>query len=98
VTVWGELRGEKKMRGVLRVRVGGEAAGAVYRDGPAWVSQSYTVRGYVQPQQRRHDSVHEALAIVVRSSWARKLGARAASDLHWSDRARRAASRAAVSQ
>lgn len=86
---WGEGRGEQKHRGALRVLVDGQAAGSVYRNGPAWVSVSYTGRGYVQPRQAEHGSARDALAAVVLSGWARKLGARAASDLHWSDRARR---------
>lgn len=95
VRVWGEGRGEQKHSGVLRVLVGGQAAGAVFRDGPAWVSVSYTAHGSVQPRRAEHRTVNDALAAVLRSAWARKLGARAASDLHWSDAAHKLASRRA---
>jgi hypothetical protein len=93
--VWGEGRGEKKLSGnVLRVLVGGQAAGAVWRDGAAWTAQSYRVApSLTQPRQASHPSADEAVRAVARSGWARRLGARAASDLYWSDKARRVVSR-----
>ena len=36
VSCWGELRGEKKIPGLLRVLVGGQHAGAIMRDGAVW--------------------------------------------------------------
>lgn len=91
---WGEMVGEQRHPGVLRVLIGGVAAGAVTRDGPVWSAQSYTGRGYAQPRFSEHATAAEAVRAVARSGWSRKLGARAASDLHWPDRARRVVDRA----
>lgn len=94
VSVWGELRGERKMPGVLRVLVGGQHAGTVYRDGAAWVVQSYTRRGPgQQPQRRQYAAAGEAVAAVVASGWSQRLGGRAVSPVQWTDRARRLAAR-----
>ena len=92
-TRWGELRGERKARGVvLRVLVGGEHAGSIAPDGDEWRA-CHRARALSQPRETEHATAEEAVRAVLRSGFARKLGARAASRVTWSDRARRAASR-----
>lgn len=92
VTCWGELRGEKKLPGVLRVLVDGQHAGAIMRDGAMWRA-GHQVRVLGPVTETEHGSADEALTRVLRSGFARRLGARAASPAYWSDKARRAASR-----
>jgi hypothetical protein len=99
VTCWGELAAERPVRGVLHVLVGGEHAGAVERaaDGQ-WVASWYaglTRSGMLRGRVSAHASAEDAVRAVLRSAWSRRLGGRAASPVHWSDRARRAASRQA---
>lgn len=90
VSRWGELPAGRKLPGtVLRVLVGGQHAGAAEHDGIAWTAQVHGP-GLVRPATV-HATAAEAVAAVVRSGWARRLGARAASPVHWSDRATRAA-------
>jgi hypothetical protein len=92
VNCWGELRAEKKIPGVLRVLVDGQHAGAIMRDGAVWrAGHQARVPGPVT--ETGHASAEEALAAVLRSGFARRLGARAGSRVYWSDKARRAASR-----
>ena len=96
VTCWGELRAERKMPGVLRVLVAGQHAGAIERKGSAWVAYWHagmTRSGAMRDRMSEHASADEAVRAVIRSAWARRLGARAASRVYWSDKARRAASR-----
>jgi hypothetical protein len=93
VSRWGELRGERKRPGtVLRVLVGGQHAGTLARDGHGWqaVHQAWALAGY---RVTGCATVEEALRAVLRSGFARQLGARAASRVTWSARARRAAVR-----
>jgi hypothetical protein len=92
VTCWGELRGEEKIPGALRVLVGGQAAGGVRRDGAVWRA-GHQVRALSRWSWTEHASAEEAVARVLRSGFARRLGARAASRVYWSDKARRAAAR-----
>jgi hypothetical protein len=93
VTRWGELRGERKRPGtVLRVLVAGQSAGALARDGDGWcaVHQARALGGY---RETAHASAEDAVKAILRSGFARQLGARAASRVTWSEKARRAASR-----
>ena len=96
VTCWGDLPGERKLPGVLRVLVDGQHAGAVeYRAG-AWVACWHTAaygRSLSSDPATEHRSAEDAVRAVIRSGWARRLGARAASRVHWSAAARRAATR-----
>jgi hypothetical protein len=92
VTCWGELRGEKKIPDVLRVLVGGQHAGAIMRDGTIWRA-GHQARVLGPVAETEHASAEEALARVLRSGFARRLGARAASHVYWSDRARGAVCR-----
>jgi hypothetical protein len=107
VSAWGERRGETRPPGpaILRVLVAGQHVGAFWRDGAAsrwdtcptsWVSEWYPARGPVAltvPRQVQHATADEALRAVLHSGWARKLGARAASPVYWSDRANRLAAK-----
>jgi hypothetical protein len=92
VSCWGELRAEKKIPGVLRVLVGGQHAGAIARDGAVWRA-GHQARALGKITEAEHASADEALRAVLRSGFARRLGARAASRVYWSDKARRAAAR-----
>jgi hypothetical protein len=93
VTRWGELRGERTARGVvLRVLVGGQHAGSFAPDGDRWRA-SHRARVLGPVAETEHATAEEALARVLRSGFARRLGPRAASHVYWSDKARRAASR-----
>jgi hypothetical protein len=95
VTVWGELPAERKLPGrVLRVLVGGQSAGGAERVGDVWVATWYaglTRSGSLRDRFTEHATAEEAVRAVIRSAWARHLGARAASRVFWSDGARRAA-------
>jgi len=53
VTVWGELRAEKRIPGALRVLVGGQHAGAIAHGDGAWTAQAHGLR---QSQPTRHDN------------------------------------------
>lgn len=92
VSCWGELRGEKKIPGLLRVLVGGQHAGAIMRDGAVWYA-SHQARVLGPVTETEHATAEEALKRVLRSGFTRQLGARADSAVYWSDKARRAASR-----
>jgi hypothetical protein len=92
VTRWGELPAERKPPGVvLRVLVAGEHAGGAELCGGSWAASWRTAgnRGRVT----EHATAEDAVRAVIRSGWARHLGARAASRVTWSDRARRTVAR-----
>ncbi|HUY46480.1 MAG TPA: hypothetical protein VMV92_12220 [Streptosporangiaceae bacterium] len=89
VTCWGELRAERRLPGVLRVLVAGQHAGAAERAGDTWMADWYTAGS--RDRLTEHASAEEAVKAVIRSGFARRLGARAGSRVHWSDCARRAA-------
>ena len=89
VTCWGELRGERPMPGVLRVLVAGQSAGGIERAGESWRACWYTAD--YRDRCTAHATADDAVRAVIRSGWARRLGARAASRVYWSDRAGRAA-------
>ena len=94
VTVWGELPAERKLPGtVLRVLVAGQHAGAAERTADGWTAQAH---GLKPSKPTAHATAEDAVRAVVRSAWARRLGARAASRVFWSDRARRAAAKSAT--
>jgi hypothetical protein len=96
VSVWGELRAERKLPGVLRVLVAGQHAGAIERKGGAWAaywSAGMTRSGARRDRVTEHATVDEAVRAVVRSAWARRLGARTASRVYWTTRARWAGAR-----
>ncbi len=92
VEVWGERPGERKPPGpsVLRVLVAGQHAGGIERSEFAWVAQ---VHGLRRSEPTTHDTAEEGVRAILRSSWARRLGARAASRVHWSERAKRLAAK-----
>jgi hypothetical protein len=91
VAAWGELHGEKKrLPGVLRVLVGGQHAGAVARTADGWTAQAHGLR---PTPETSHPTAEDAVRALLRTSWARRLGARAASHVYWSDAARREAAK-----
>jgi hypothetical protein len=85
VTAWGELPAERKLPGALRVLVGGQAAGGAERHEDTWAACWYTAA--YKSRVTEHQTAEQAIAAVVASGWARKLGARAASPVSWSARA-----------
>lgn len=99
VTAWGELPAERALPGALRVLVGGQAAGGAERhDSGVWVASWYagtTRTGQLRDRVTEHATAEDAVRAVIRSAWARRLGARAASTVSWSPRARRVAGTAA---
>ena len=98
VTCWGELPAEHRLPGVLRVLVDGQHAGAVEYRGGAWAAHWHTARygrSIRSDKFTEHTTAEDAVRAVICSGWARRLGARAVSRTYWSDRARRAAGKAA---
>lgn len=89
VRAWGELPGQRNMPGALNVLVAGQSAGGVERLGDAWRACWYTAQFH--GRCTAHPDAEAAVAAVIGSGWARKLGARKASGVHWSDKARRRA-------
>jgi len=89
VTCWGELPAERPLPGVLRVLVGGQHAGAAERAGGTAVAHWSTAGS--RDRRTEHASAEDAVTAVIRSGFARRLGARAASRVRWSDRALHAA-------
>jgi hypothetical protein len=90
VSCWGELRGEKNLPGALRVLVGGESAGGAEHAGGSWLACWYAGMapgGALLDRQSEHQTAEEAVQVVVRSPWGRRLGARASSRVWWTDRA-----------
>jgi hypothetical protein len=91
VTCWGELRGDKNLPGALRVLVGGQSAGGAERKGEQWTACWYaglSRSGALRDRVSEHVTAEEAVRAVVRSPWARGLGARASSPISWSPKAR----------
>jgi len=90
VSCWGELPGAKKIPGAFRVLVGGQHVGAVRRGESGWIAE---VHGLRRTAPTTHETSAAAVQAVLRSSWGRRLGARAASRIYWTDKAARAAAR-----
>jgi hypothetical protein len=86
---YGELPGQKNLPGALQVLVAGQSAGGAERDGGTWHAH------WMTPATRDRSSVHataeEAVAAVIRSGFARHLGARKASKVYWTPQAKRRA-------
>jgi hypothetical protein len=79
---------------VLRVLVEGQHVGAVERVGDVVAAQWYAALrpgGTMRDRYTEHGSVDEAVRAVLRSGFARQLGARADSRVSWTDKARRRA-------
>lgn len=96
VSAWGELRGERPAAGLLRVLVDGQHAGSIGCEDGAWVAQWEERSRRDRPLRRRlssHGDVQGAVEAVVRSGFARSLGAAASSPVLWSDKARSRAAR-----
>lgn len=93
MTAWNELAhpGLKllKLPGcALRVLVGGQHAGAIWFEDDTWHAEAH---GLKRVPPTSHETSDEALAALLRSGWARRLGARAASRVFWSPKASKAA-------
>ena len=96
VSAWGEARGERTMPGCLRVLVDGQSAGGVELRGGSGLACWYTTTGpggSLRDRMTEHDSPEAAVKAVVRSPWARRLGAGAKSAVSWSAKAKRLAGR-----
>jgi hypothetical protein len=93
VSCWGELAAEKRLGGVLRVLVDGQHAGAIRRDGDMW-NASRQARALAPAKESQHATAGGAVRAVLRSGFARQLGARAASPVYWTEQARRELRRA----
>ena len=91
VRAWGELPGDRKLPGTLRVLVAGQSAGGVERVGAEWRACWYTAA--YRDQFTYHPTAELAVAAVLASGWARRLGTRKASRVIWSSAARRVAAR-----
>lgn len=96
VSRFGELRGDRPQPGsepMLRILVGCQHAGfiAPNRDG-TW-GAIWKQRVAARSKVTRYPSAAEALAAVMRSGFARHLGARKASPVRWSPKASRVAGR-----
>lgn len=89
VSKWGELPSDRTLPGCLRVLVDGQAAGGAERVGESWRACWYTA-GF-RDQTTEHATAGEAIAAVIASGWARRLGARKASPVRWTPKARRMA-------
>jgi hypothetical protein len=88
VSAWGELPGHRKLPGVLQILVGGQHAGAIERDGDVWRA-SWQARVSSRITQTEHQTAVDALTAVLRSGFARRLGARKTSRVSWSQTASR---------
>jgi hypothetical protein len=96
VRIWGEGRAEKMLPSIIRVLVAGQHGGAIQRTPDGWEAQVHGIQeGWRDASEpTTHDTAAEAVQAILRSSWGRKLGARAASRVYWSDRAARLAAKA----
>ena len=89
VSKWGEAPGDRTLPGCLRVLVDGQAAGGAERVGESWRACFYTA-GF-RDRITEHATADDAVAAVISSGWARRLGARKASPVRWTSKARRMA-------
>jgi hypothetical protein len=71
--------------------VAGQHVGAIWRSEDRTWRAHHQARVLGPARQTEHASAEEALRAVLRSGFARKLGARAASRVSWTDRACRIA-------
>ena len=89
VSKWGELPGDRTLPGCLRVLVDGQAAGGAERVAGSWRACFYTAR--FRDRITEHATADDAVNAVISSGWARRLGARKASPVRWTAKARRLA-------
>lgn len=93
VAVWRDLPGARKVpAGILAVLVAGQYAGAIARDGQVWRAACQS-RALAPARESSHPSADAALSAVLRSGFARRLGARADSAVYWTPGARRVSMR-----
>ena len=89
VKAWGELPGQRNLPGALQVLVAGQSVGGAEPVGAEWRACWYTAA--FRDRCTAHPTAEEAVAAVLASGLARRLGARKASRVYWSDKARRRA-------
>jgi hypothetical protein len=87
VSAWGELPAERKLPGCLRVLVNGQSVGGAERVGAAWRAVWHTAA--FKDRVTVHTTAELAVATVIASGWARRLGARASSPIRWTAKANR---------
>jgi hypothetical protein len=75
---------------VVRILIGGQDAGAVHPSGSGWAAQ---VHGLRHTPVSYHNTPADAITAVLLSSWARRLGYRAASRMYFTVGASRAVTR-----
>lgn len=89
IKAWGEMPGERNLPGVLRVLVAGQHAGGAEPDDGQW--RAHWMTGKLRDRSTLHATADEAIAAVLASPFARRLGVRKASRVYWSERAKRRA-------
>jgi hypothetical protein len=90
VSAQGELRGEKPMARAIRVRVGCQYAGYIVRTADGYTAGHQT-KPLAKCAETSHQTADQALRRILRSGFARHLGAAADSRVYWSDKAKRIA-------
>lgn len=98
VTAWSELarRGERKLP-ALRVLVAGQYVVAVWHEHGTWQARYHlgSPHSYRTAETHGHETAEAAVTAALRRGLARQLGARAASRVFWSEKARKLACRPA---
>ena len=87
----GEGEAKQRRPGLLRVLIADQEVGTVAYVEGTWVAHGRTRAG--RHNMTKHSNAESAVSVVVHSGWARRLGARAASRVDWSEQARRMVSR-----
>jgi hypothetical protein len=86
VSAWGELPAERTLAGCIRVLIGGQSAGGAERVGTEWRATWFTAA--FKDRFSVHATAEDAVTAVIRSGWARHLGARKTSPVTWTAKAR----------
>lgn len=89
VKAWGELPGQRNLPGALQVLVAGQSVGGAEPVAGQWRATWYTAA--FRDRFTEHATAEEAFAAVLASGFARRLGARKASRVYWSEKAKRRA-------
>lgn len=94
VSAWGEKarRGERKLP-ALRILVAGQYVAAVWREGGTWSARYHlgSPNSYRTAEAHGHETADAAVKAALRRGLARQLGARSASRVFWSEKARKLA-------
>lgn len=86
---WGEAEYEKSFPAAVRVFVAGQHAGTVYLEDGTWHAERPRPSQSWREIASEHETAEEALKAVLRSGFARRLGARAASRVFVTERAKK---------